>query len=579
MKKVTKVIYALTLILAFTVDTQCFAQTPAILWSKTYGGSNQDYTQNSVKTSDGGSILAGMQDDSLYHRDILVIKSDNLGNIQWQKTFGGSNYDDAYSIIQAIDGGYIFTGATASTNGDVIGNTDSIDGNIWVVKINQSGIIQWQKTFGGSSSEGNTFIREAADGSCFVSGTTNSNDGDMSGNHGLGDIFITKISSGGILLWSKCYGGSDYEMATKSIVTSNGGLLLMGYSYSSDGHFPSNQGDMDGCALEINASGDVVWSKTFGTAGFDDLNSAIETPVSYLLVGQKNEAAWIITVDKSGNFLSEKTFGGSYSDCFFDIVATPQGGYVLSGATMSDDGDVSGNHNIPGSDWDSWLVVLDSSLNIKSQKCLGGTSAEMLFSIIKVDNDYLLTGNTYSSDGDINDYHGGGDIWVVRIALIYIPLAIKDVRFNATLEGNLVKNTWTTLPEYSAYEVERSLNGTNWQMVNKTIIGRYDDKDPLTGISYYRLKAYKPDGKFEYSNIIKVSYHINTIKVLPTITTARCIISGMSANTAVQVFTSDGRLLFSKTATGSSMDIDLSRYPSALYVVKVNEVSVKVLKQ
>lgn len=575
----------MTLIFALTLSAQCFAQSPIPLWSKVYGNTNWDYTQSSIPTLNGGFIFIGTtQALSITSTDVWIVKTNAVGNIEWQRTYGGSKEENwAYStIVQTADSGYVFTATTFSNNGDVVGNTDTINGNIWIVKISSAGVIQWQKCVGGSENDISTSIRQASDGSYFVSGTTNSIDGDFSDNHGYQDAFVIKLTSNGTLLWSKCYGGSNSESATKAILTSDGNLLIVGDSYSSDGDVPSNHGLMDGWVFLIDPSGMLVWSRIFGTSGFDVFCSALETSSSYLIVGliaDNSDDGWIVKLDKQGNFLSQKKLGGSNSDVIYDIVPTNQGRYLLVGSTSSNDGDVSGNHNTNGTP-DGWAVEVDTLFNMKGQKCLGGTDYDVLFSVIKVGNDFLLTGVTYSNDGDIVGFHGGSDVWVVKLALVSIPLAIKDVHFTASLQRDLVRTTWSPIIEYSDYEVERSNDGIHWELKDKTITGRYDDRNPFTGISYYRLKAYKIDGKFEYSDIVKIFYHNVSIKVLSTITNATCTVSGLPANSVVLVFTLEGKLLFSKAAKGSMMDIDLSRYPSSIYIVKVgNDFTVEVVKQ
>jgi hypothetical protein len=184
-----------------------FSQTPVgIQWQKCFGGSNNDKSYSVISTSDGGFISVGSTSSNNGNvlgnhssgdgEDVWVIKTSSNGILEWQKCFGGGglsplpgfnlDYDIGFSIIQTADGGYIFCGMTSSIDGDVSGNDGSIDA--WIVKINSTGIIQWQKCFGGSDSDIAIDIIQTNEGGYIFAGYTSSNDGDVSGNHGNFDV-------------------------------------------------------------------------------------------------------------------------------------------------------------------------------------------------------------------------------------------------------------------------------------------------------------------------------------------------------------------------------------------------------
>ncbi|WP_435523851.1 hypothetical protein [Chryseobacterium indoltheticum] len=124
--------------------------------------------------------------------------------IEWQKFYGGTKDDDVISIRQTTDGGYIFIGDSDSNNGDLTSNNGKKD--FWVVKSNHLGTIQWQKSLGGSQDEEAHSIRQTADGGYIIAGETNSNDGDVTGNHGGTDAWIVKLNQSGDLVWQKRMG-------------------------------------------------------------------------------------------------------------------------------------------------------------------------------------------------------------------------------------------------------------------------------------------------------------------------------------------------------------------------------------
>lgn len=177
--------------------------TGNVEWQKTLGGSDYfDLAHSIQQTSDGGYIVAGESssndgDVTGNHglRDFWIIKLNTTGDIEWQKCFGGSNDDEARSIQQTTDGGYIVAGNSLSDDGDVTENHGGRD--FWVVKLDSTGNIEWQKSYGGSNDDGAHFIRQTEDGGYIIAGNSESNDGDVTGNHGEGDFWIVKLVGDG----------------------------------------------------------------------------------------------------------------------------------------------------------------------------------------------------------------------------------------------------------------------------------------------------------------------------------------------------------------------------------------------
>jgi len=177
-----------------------------IVWQKSLGGTNFDYALSIQQTNEGGYIVSGYGlsndgDVSGHHGttsyyDYWVVKLDNAGTIQWEKSLGGTKADLGYSIQQISDGGYIIAGYAKSNDGDItghIGSTDSSD--CWIVKLDNGGNIQWQKSLGGTWSDAASSIKQISDGGYIVCGSSKSNDGDVSGNHGSSDFWIIKLGN------------------------------------------------------------------------------------------------------------------------------------------------------------------------------------------------------------------------------------------------------------------------------------------------------------------------------------------------------------------------------------------------
>jgi len=216
-------------------------------WQKCIGGSGNEYAKSIIQTSDNGFAIAGHTssndgDASGNHGggDAWVVKLDPMGNIQWQKCLGGTGNDGANAIIQTLDGGYAVAGETNSNDGDVSGNNGSDD--FWVIKLDSQGNIQWQKCLGGTDYEIANSIIQNNSGSYVVVGITYSNDGDVSGHRGGADAWIVKLDSVGNLLWQKSLGGSNNDEARDIIQTLDGRYALIGTASSNNGDVSGNLG-------------------------------------------------------------------------------------------------------------------------------------------------------------------------------------------------------------------------------------------------------------------------------------------------------------------------------------------------
>jgi len=381
-----------------------FAQ-PSIQWQKCFGGSALDAAYSTVPTSDGGFIMVGETksvngDVTGYHgggyADVWVVKTDSAGTIAWQKCLGGTAHDYGESIIQTIDGGYIVAGSSASNDGDVSGNHGSYDA--WIIKLSSIGAIQWQKSYGGTNVDIAQSIVQTPDGGYIFAGSTLSNDGDVSGNHGYIDAWVVKIDNAGTIEWQKCLGGSSSE-----------GKQTIGY-------VGTNQRNI---CIQLTNDGGYIF------AGYSDSNDGDVTghhgPSGTVTIGGVyygyNTDCWIVKLDNTGTIQWQKCLGGSGIDAAYTILQTNDGGYIFAGNTGSTDYDVSGHHPIPGpiAAYDLWLVRIDASGIIQWQKCIGGRGYEFAYSISATnDNGYFITGITTSPDGDAAGAHGSIDNWAVK---------------------------------------------------------------------------------------------------------------------------------------------------------------------
>ncbi len=433
---ITFITILLALILFNGVNNKSHAQAPAIEWQKCLGGTSEDIAYSIQQTSDGGFIVAGETlsndgDVSGNHggRDAWVVKLNSSGDIIWKKCLGGTDHDFAYSIQQTSDGGFIVAGLTGSNDGDVSGNHGGSDA--WVVKLNSSGEIEWQKCLGGTNYDFAYSIQQTSDGGFIVASITGSNDGDVSGNHGGSDYWVVKLNSSGGIEWQKCLGGTnsdggifnDYIYSIQQ--TSDGGFIMACETMSNDGDVSGNHGSYDAWVVKLNSLGDIEWQKCLGGTNRDIANSIQQTSDGGFIVAGSTSSndgdvsgnhgygdAWVVKLNSSGDIEWQKCLGGTNSDWAYSIQQTNDSGFIVAGYTHSNNGDVSGNHGY----YDYWVVKLNSSGDIEWQKCIGGTNYEFANSIQQTsDGGFIVAGETLSNNGDVSGNHGYSDAWVVKL--------------------------------------------------------------------------------------------------------------------------------------------------------------------
>jgi hypothetical protein len=368
--------------------------------------------------------------------DAWVIKIDPKGNIQWQKTYGGGGSESASSIIQTSDHGYIFTGYTDSASGDVVGfhSTHNYT-DAWVVKLDSDGNILWQKCLGGSGSDGADNIIQTFDGGYIIAAGSASIDGDVSGFHGgLFDSWIVKLDSLGKIEWQKCFGGESSDGLGSIIQTSDSGYILAGQTHSTHGEFSSDHGvNGDAWILKITSKGDFQWQQFIGGSDKDWASSIQQTiDGGYIfagitaspdgdITGLQNLESGSVLIGKL-NTLGEKewiqVYGGSSEDQAYSLIKTSDGGYAFAGYTFSNEGFVSGNHGASDMWVAKFLGTLEQVGTLRWQKTLGGHEDDRALSMIQTsDGGYLVVGSSASTNGDVSSNHGGvSDAWVVKLA-------------------------------------------------------------------------------------------------------------------------------------------------------------------
>jgi len=315
-----------------------------VQWAKTYGGTTRDRVYSVQQTSDGGYIVGGWRAPaSSTVDDVFLIKTDANGNIQWAKTFGGTDDDQDNSVQQTSDGGYIMTGGTASFGA---GNWD-----IWLIKTDANGNISWAKTYGGTNYDYAYSVQQTSDGGYILAGETRS--------FGAGnvDIILIKTNSSGNLQWAKTYGGTGSDITWSVQQTSDGGYIVAGYTTS------FGAGNVDIILIKTNSSGNLQWAKTYGGTNYDYAYSVQQTSDGgYIVAGYTTSFGaggsdfFLIKTDANGNLIWAKTYGGTGDDNAYSFQQTSDGGYIVAGWANS----------FGAGNFDIFLVKTDANGNIGS---------------------------------------------------------------------------------------------------------------------------------------------------------------------------------------------------------------------
>ena len=407
--------------------TNALSLPPAIEWSKIFGGNAYDDVRGVITTKDGGYMFLG----NMYSTDIVTnrgqsdywaVKLDASGNQLWSKNLGSAGFDSPYGMSEDTDGGCLLIGQAGSGTGDFSTLVGSGPNDIVIVKLDANGNLGWLKLIGGNSGDLGTSVKHLASGGYLVTGLSQSATGDIhDANNGDADGVILKLDESRNIQWLKVIGTLGYDFVSDAVELPTGDVVVVGAKTM------TTNGE-DYFIMKLSSSGTVIWEKTYGGTGEDDANNIIKTNGGFIVTGYAystdgdvTDAAtgpniWTIKIDDNGNLVWKKTVGGNGEEKGNAIVQSPEGGSVVAGYTSSNDHGLSSNTTAQG-DRDNLLVKYKSNGDVEWLKSFGDGMHERIYGMTSTPDGGFITGSVYSTKNgsEIATGRGTGDALITKL--------------------------------------------------------------------------------------------------------------------------------------------------------------------
>jgi hypothetical protein len=290
-------------------------------WESVFGGNRDDYCESVCHTRDGGYILSGYtQSFGAGDYDMYLVKTDSQGRLEWQKTFGGKDYDVCWSVEQTRDGGYILGGDTRSFGPDC---------DMFLVKTDFSGELEWQRTCGGPENDYCQAVHQTADGGFVLGGDSETM---VRPHHYNSDMFLVKTDPAGQVEWQKRFGGPGSDGCFALQQTRDGGFILAGDYQASE------TSSYDIYLVKTDSRGGLQWQRTYGGQGWDDAHAVVQTGESDYLVAGYSESftdgnfdAYLLKIDACGNTCWSASLGGQGNQFAYAVLEPASGKWLLAG--------------------------------------------------------------------------------------------------------------------------------------------------------------------------------------------------------------------------------------------------------
>jgi hypothetical protein len=374
--------FSLLLLLCALVQT-LFAQTDS--YQYTYGGIKKDINYAIIESHGEGMISVGYTESfGAGNFDVYVVKYDKTGGIEWSKTYGGAREDYGRHIIKTEDNGYLLLGYTNSY----------AEGNFFdvlLIKIDANGVILWSKTYGVDKSEYGYKIERAHDGGYVILGEIIN----MINNDKNSDVLLVKVSEKGDFEWSRIYGGIQTDYLYSIHQTKDGGYIMGGETNS------FGAGEWDFYIVKVDGEGNLKWDKVYGGLKSDYGRFALPAnDGGYLLggnsfgYGQGDMDFCLLKLDENGVLEWSKSYGELMTEYMLDMIPAGPDGYLISGYSNSFDTKVE----------DVWIMNISNKGKLNWSKIFGGDYGDYGVSILLSKDNYVcVSGNTKSFDVSSDD--------------------------------------------------------------------------------------------------------------------------------------------------------------------------------
>lgn len=459
MPRILQIIICLTLSFLYSINS--YSQNLSSRWQFGFAGDHRDFIQEMISISGNhyiygavsSSRVSGNKTSPTYgDDDMIVFEMDDAGNKLWEKSYGGSNYDQLHSIIKISSGGYILAGGSESI---ISGNKSSPlrgIGDFWIIKIDDIGNIIWEKTFGDPGHLNIAQkILETPDGSFIIGGRSFI---PLPTGGSQQDFRVIKIDNNGNLLWSKYYGGNQQEELYSLIATADGNYFLSGTSSSgiSGNKTSASVGGFDAWLVKIAPDGTKMWDKSYGTPGDDFRGNIIKLmDNNFLLIESSLNTGRIRKIDPSGNTLWLTSCSGNDQDAFDVAAENTNGDIYVAGTSKTNNAGCKTSPLIGGGCCsDIWIAVFDANGNKIDDLDYGGNDAEMVTDIDVINNEVWISGwsdSPISGNKTTTRYGQTADGWIIRLSR---KLFINNLTINAVCKNvTSFKTYFTTTTAYS----------------------------------------------------------------------------------------------------------------------------------